>query len=335
MATTIWKGYLTFGLISIPIKLQRAARAEKVSFRQLHRADATRVRQGYFRDTPPPEPEAEEEEAEPAPIHSVSPPRGKAALQLEPPRGTPRPAPPVIEEPAEPETTVPVSRTDIVKGYEYAKDKYVVINKEDLEKITPQTAREMQINEFVRLAEVDPIYFETSYYILPDKGGEKPYALLLAALRQTGYAAVAQVAMHNREHVVVVRPGRTGMILHMMYYENEVHRDDEYRTSIDAVSDKELKLAAMLIENLAAPFEPEKYHDTYREKLNQLIEARVAGQETVEAPTPQKNAPVLNILEALQRSLAQTPKKPAAAEAATATVAEAEAPKKKRAGAKK
>ncbi len=326
MATTIWKGYLTFGLVSIPIKLHRAARAEKVSFRQLHKADATRVKQAYFRDAPPPTAKAEdEEEREPEQVQSVAPPRAKAALQLEPPRGAVRhvPPPPVEEEEDEP---VRVERADIVKGYEYAKDKYVVINKEDLEKITPQTAREMQIAEFVRLAEVDPIYFETSYYVLPDKGGERPYGLLLEALRKTEYAAVAQVAMHNREHVVVVRPGKTGLILHMMFYENEVHRGDEYRASVDAVSEKELELASMLIENLAAPFEPEKYRDTYREKLNELIEARIAGEETVASPAAQKSAPVVDILEALQRSLAQTPKKPLAA---------ADAAPPKRAGGKK
>lgn len=339
MATTIWKGYLSFGLISIPIKLHRAARAEKVSFRQLHKADATRVRQTYVREAPAPQAiEAmEEEEETPAPsaatrrqeaLPFVSERRSVFGAAPEPVQAisSGRRAPEPAREPepaAEPQT---VSRSELVKGYEYAKDQYVVISKEDLEKITPQTAREMQILEFVRLADVDPIYFETSYYVIPDKAGERPYALLLQALRRTGYVAVGQLAMHNREHIVIIRPGRSGIVLHMMFYENEVHREDEYRVDTAAVVEKELQLASTLIESLAAPFEPEKYRDTYKEKLDELIAAKVAGQQTVESPAPQRTAPVVNILEALEKSLAQSRKPPATAPP------EEKAPKKKRSG---
>ncbi|HYO81120.1 MAG TPA: Ku protein, partial [Bryobacteraceae bacterium] len=169
----------------------------------------------------------------------------------------------------------------------------------------------------VQLAEVDPIYFETSYYVSPDKGGERAYALLLKALKESGFVGIAQVAMHNREHVVVIRPGRTGIVLHTMYYETEIRRDDEYRAPVGDVSQKELDLALLLVRNLAAPFEPQKYRDTYREKLDALIEQKMSGEQTVQAPEP-KPAAVVNILEALQRSLQQQTgtggRKPPAAE---------------------
>jgi DNA end-binding protein Ku len=206
-----------------------------------------------------------------------------------------------------------------VKGYEYVRDRYVTLTKEELAAITPRTAREMQILEFVQLSEVDPIYFETSYYVTPDKGGERAYSLLFESLRQSGFVGVAQIAMHNREHVVIVRPGRSGMVLHTMFYESEIRREDEYRTDISAVVQKELDLALLLIRNLAAPFEPAKYRDTYREKLDALIQSKIAGEETIEAPAP-KPAPVVNILEALQRSLesASASRKPPVKEQAPA-----------------
>jgi DNA end-binding protein Ku len=206
-----------------------------------------------------------------------------------------------------------ISRSEIVKGYEFAKDRYVTLTKEELAAITPQTAREMQILEFVQLAEIDPIYYETSYYVSPDRGGERAYALLFEALRQSGFVAIAQVAMHNREHVVVLRPCRTGIALHTMFYETEIRREDEYRTDTGNVSQKEMELALLLIRNLAASFEPAKYRDTYREKLDELIQRKIAGEETIEPPAPAA-PPVVNILEALQKSLAATSRKPPVSE---------------------
>jgi len=207
--------------------------------------------------------------------------------------------------PVRPSEPREVSRSEVVKGYEYARDQYVTISKEELAQITPATARDMQILEFVKLQEVDPIYFETSYYVTPDKGGEKAYSLLFEALRKSELVGVAQIAMHNREHVVVIRSGRRGMILHTMFYQSEIREEDEYHADTSGVNPRELDLALLLVQNLQAPFEPAKYHDTYREQLDALIEAKIAGQETVTAPAP-KQAPVVNILEALQRSLEAT-----------------------------
>lgn len=315
MPSTVWKGHLTFGLVSIPIKLFRAARPEKVSFRQLHQATGARVRQQLVAEAPPPprrEPEPEYE-PEPEPVRAAAPAR-RAPTPFIAPKRVPEPEPEPEPEPQPRE----VNRSEVVKGYEYARDQYVTLTKDELAAITPQTAREMQILEFVQLSEVDPIYFETSYYTAPDKGGERAYSLLFEALRQAGFVGVAQIAMHNREHVVIVRPGRSGIVLHTMFYESEIRREDEYRADTSGVNQKELDLALLLIRNLEAPFEPAKYRDTYREKLDALIQSKIAGEETVEAPAS-KPAPVVNILEALQRSLASTPsRKPPKAEEAPA-----------------
>src|SRR5450432_4383399 len=152
----------------------------------------------------------------------------------------------------------PIARTDTVKGYEYEKDHYVVVEDEDIKKVAPKTAKVMEILEFVKSDEVDPVYLESSYYMAPDEGGEKPYALLFETMKQTKYYGVAKVAMHNREHVVILRPGNKGMVLHTMYYADEVRRADEFQTDASTLKDKELAMAKMLVESLVGEFEPAK-----------------------------------------------------------------------------
>ena len=201
-----------------------------------------------------------------------------------------------------------VSHGELAKGYEYEPGRYLVLSREEIESITPRTAYEMQILEFVQLAEVDPRYFETSYYAAPDRGGERAYALLLEALRSSSLVGIAQVAMHRREHVVVIRPGTTGIVLHTMFYEEEVRRENEYRTDTSRIAQKELDLALLLVTSLSAPFEAAKYRDGYREKLDALIAAKLQGKALTETEAPRR-APVINILEALQRSLESTARK--------------------------
>src|SRR6478672_8677471 len=156
----------------------------------------------------------------------------------------------------------PVPRSERVKGYEYEKDHYVVVDDEDIKKVAPKTAKVMEIQEFVKADDVDPVYLESSYYMAPDEGGEKPYALLFEAMKQSRYYAVAKIAMHNREHVIVLRPGNKGILLHTMYYVDEIRQVDEFRTNTDLVKPKELELAKTLIDNLAEEFQPQKYRDT-------------------------------------------------------------------------
>jgi DNA end-binding protein Ku len=263
MASTVWRGHLTFGLVSLPVRLYSAARGETVSFNLLHGKDNSRIKQITYC-------QAEDK---------------------------------------------PVPRSELVKGYEYEKDRYVVIEEEDIKKVAPKTAKVMEILEFVKGESVDPIYLESSYYMAPDEGGEKPYALLFAALHQVKYYALAKIAMHNREHIVILRPGKKGILLHTMYYQDEIRQVDEFRTDTELVKPKELEMAKMLIDTLAADFEPEKYHDTYRDNLLQMIEAKKEGQVVVETPEPHV-APVIDIMEALKRSLAEKKKPIRAATAA-------------------
>ena len=281
MAASVWKGHLTFGLVSFPIRLFSAARSETVSFNLLHKDDHSRIRQVTFC-------QAEDK---------------------------------------------PVSRNELVKGYEYEKDHYVVIDEEDIKNVAPKTAKVMEILEFVKAEQVDPIYLESSYYVAPEEGGEKPYALLFQALRESKFYALAKVAMHNREHIIILRPGAKGILSHTMYYQDEIRQVEEFRTDTSLVKDKELDMAKMLISSLEAEFEPQKYHDEYRDNLQRMIEAKIEGKKVVATPAAQV-APVIDIMEALKKSLAEK-RKPA--QAATASAAseqeelplEAAAPKKR------
>jgi DNA end-binding protein Ku len=300
MASTVWRGFITFGLISIPVRLFRAARAERVSLRRLYRAEipdraATSRRQF----------ETEEDDAPRAPI-------------TEAPMSAVRPASGQVLAPVQ-QVSVRNGSDDvlaersIVKGYEYEKDRYVAIEPEELKSIAPKTATEMQIEEFVKLSEVDPVYFETSYYVVPEQAGQKAYALIYKSLQVTGLVAVAQFAMHSREHVVILRPASKGLVVHTMFFSSEVRADEEYAADTTAVTQKELGLAQTLIHSLAGPFEPQKYRDTYREKLEAIIASRVAGQAAGLPSKPARAASVVDITEALQKSLAAL-KKPAASE---------------------
>lgn len=276
MASTVWKGHLTFGLVSFPVRLYSAARSENISFNQLHKHDGSRIKQVLYC-------QAEDK---------------------------------------------PIPRSELVKGFEYEKDRYVVIEDEEIKKVAPASAKVMEILEFVKTDEVDPIYLETSYYMAPDEAGEKPYALLFEALKSTGRVGVAKIAMHNREHIVILRPGQNGVLMHTMYFSHEIRKVDEFRTDVSLVKEKELALATNLVEALAAPFEPEKYTDNYRDNLLRMIEAKKAGEEIVATPEPQQ-AKVVDIMEALKASLAAA-KKPVASEVAEPAAAAKPARKRAR-----
>jgi DNA end-binding protein Ku len=259
MAANVWKGHITFGLVSIPVRLSVAARSETIGFNQLHKKDNSRVRQVLY-----------------------------CAAEDK-----------------------PIERSEIVKGYEYEKGKYVVIEDEDIKKMQPKTAKVMEILEFVKAEDMDPVYLESSYYVLPEEAGEKPYTLLFEALRRSGCIGIAKATMHQREHIVIVRPGKNGLLLHTMYYQDEVRATDEFRTNVELVKDKELTMAQMLIENMVGSFEPSKFSDNYRVNLRTMIDAKIAGEEVVAAPESEEIAPVVDIMEALRSSLEALKKPPA------------------------
>jgi DNA end-binding protein Ku len=216
-----------------------------------------------------------------------------------------------------------VDRSDIVKGYEFRKDEYIVIEPDEIKKIEPQTAKTMEILEFVKTSEVDPVYFESSYYMMPEEAGRRPYALLTKALEESEYVAIAKITMHNREYTVFLRPHEGGMMLHTMYYSEEVRKVEGFGAPDVELKEAEVKVAHQLIEALADKWDPDKYQDSFQENLKKLIETKLEGGEVTAVEKPKKLAPVVDLMAALKQSLAQMEgrKKPAA----TASTEEPEA----------
>jgi len=253
MAASVWTGYLTFGLISMPVRLFSGARPNHVSFHMLHRDDHVRVKQQL-----------------------VCPEEDKV-----------------------------IGRDEIVKGYEFRKGEYVIIEPEELKRIEPKTAKTMEILEFVKADEIDPIYFESSYYLMPEDAGKRPYALLQKALEDSKYVAVAKLAMHNREYTVFLRPHTGGLMLHTMYYQDEIRQVEDFGKTDVEIKEAELKVAHQLVQALAADWEPEKYYDTFDTNVKELIKAHLEGKHVVGVEKPKKAAPVVDLMDALKQSLAQ------------------------------
>ena len=207
-----------------------------------------------------------------------------------------------------------VDRSDIVKGYEFRKDEYVIVEPDEIKKIEPKTAKTMEILEFVKSSEVDPVFFESSYYMLPEEAGRRPYALLTKALEESEYVAIAKLTMHNREYTVFLRPHEGGMMLHTMYYAEEVKKVEGFGAPDVELKDAEVKVAHQLIEALAADWDPEKYHDTFQDNVKNLIQTKLEGGTIAEVEKPKKLAPVVDLMSALRQSLAQMEgkKKPSA-----------------------
>src|SRR5436853_3961918 len=253
MAASVWSGYLTFGLISMPVRLFSGARSSGISFNMLHRDDLQRVKQQYYC----------------------------------------------------PADNRVVERSEIVKGYEFRKGEYIVIEPEEIKKIEPQTAKTMEILEFVKSSEVDPVFFESSYYMLPEEAGRRPYALLTKALEESEYVAIAKLAMHNREYTVFLRPHTGGLMLHTMYYQDEIRQVEDFGKTDVEIKEAELKVAHQLVQALAADWEPEKYYDTFETNVKELIKAHLEGKHVVGVEKPKKAAPVVDLMDALKQSLAQ------------------------------
>ena len=255
MATATWKGSLTFGLLSVPIRLYTAARSERMNLHQLHKVCNTRLKQPLYC------PHCERQ----------------------------------------------VERSEVVKGYEYEPGQYVLVSEEEIKKITPRSGKTMEILAFVKQEQIDPIYFDSSYFVMPEKDSEKAYALLQKTMEDTGRVGIASVTMHQREYTVFIRPRNHGLTLHTMYFANEIRKVAGYGESTRNIKLKpqEIKLAEQLVETLSENFHPEKYHDTFQERLRELIEAKMKGK-TITVEKEPKRAPVIDMMEALKRSLASS-----------------------------
>jgi len=262
----VWSGYLTFGLVTLPVRLYSGARGERISFHQLHAKDQVRLKQQMIC-------------------------------------------------PADHEV---VSREETVKGYEYAKGAYLIIPDAEIKQAAPSTDKQMEVVEFCRAEEIDPLWFEASYYVLPEAAGRRPYALLEQVLHDTGFVAIARLSMHNREYHAAIRPSHLagvegqhrGLLLHTLYYRDELRVADGFGQSSDEVVPKpaEMQLARQLVEGLAKPFRPVEFHDTYRHNLQQLIETKLAGKPTAK-PSPRPHlAPVVDLMASLKQSLDQVGK---------------------------
>lgn len=253
-AHAIASGTVSFGLVSVPVKLYSATKSQSVSFNLLHATDKSRLRQQYICAT-----------------------CGEV-----------------------------VGRDAMVKGYEYAKDQYAVLTEEELKAIDQTTDQSIEIEEFVPISEVDPIYFEKAYLLGPDKGGQKAYRLLCEAMAKAGKGALAKFSTRGKQQLVLLRYARGGLMLHALFYADEVRAFDEIDRG-EGLTFKagELDLAVQLIEQLASSaFDPAKYEDEYRKKVMGVIEQKVAGQEIVVAPTAAPRAQVIDLMEALKASLA-------------------------------
>jgi DNA end-binding protein Ku len=208
-----------------------------------------------------------------------------------------------------------VEREDMIKGYEFAKDQYVTFTKEELEALEEKASPAIEIVEFIPAAEVDPIYFEKPYYLGPDKGGDKPYKLLAKVLQQTGRSALARWAARGKQHLVLIRPMGSGLVMQQLLYSDEVRPFAEVPLGEAEVKDAELKLAQQLVEQTASDrFQPDAYSDEVRGRVQELIQKKIEGQEVSFAPIEGPKAQIIDLMEALKASLAKTPEaRPAAA----------------------
>ncbi|MHB8735815.1 MAG: non-homologous end joining protein Ku [Terriglobales bacterium] len=257
----VWSGYLTFGLVTLPVRLYSGARGERISFHQLHAKDQVRLKQQMICPAD----------------HQV------------------------------------VGRDETVKGYEYAKGAYVVIPEAEIKQAAPSTDKQMEVVEFCRAEELDPLWFEASHYLVPETAGRRPYALLEQVLEETGFVAIARLSMHNREYHAAIRPSHLagvegkhrGLLLHTLYYRDELRVAEGFgESSAEAPPNEvELQLARKLVEGLARPFNPAEFHDTYRHNLEQLIEAKLAGQPTAKPAARLNLVPMVDLMASLKQSL--------------------------------
>ena len=200
-----------------------------------------------------------------------------------------------------------VERSELAKGYPIDKDTYVQVSNEELKQLEADSSEVMAILQFVKLRDVDPLYYETSYYSVPEAPGQKAYSLLMQAMEKLEVAGIAKVTMHQREQIVLIRPYRRGIVLHTLYYGSEVREVAEYGKSEDLnVQQPEIQLAEQFIQQLTAKFDPEAYKDEYQDRVLALVESKQAGHAAITGQSQtRKLAPVIDLMDALKKSIEQ------------------------------
>src|SRR4051794_23766894 len=254
MARSLWSGTISFGLVSVPVRMVGATESKELRFHFLDKHDLQPI--GYDK--------------------------------------------------VRRDTGEHVDGDDIVRGFEVEKGRFVPLEEEDLDRLDVELTKTIEICDFVDLDEIDPIYFRKAYYLLPQEGGEKPYRLLVRALDETGKVGIAKVVIRNKQHLAALRPYEGVLVLETMYYADEVRRPE----SVDGdakLRKAEVEMAKSLVENLSEPFEPEKYDDTYRKELLELLRSKAAGEPLPEREEDQEGE-VVDLMAALRESVERTQK---------------------------
>ena len=254
MARAIWSGVISFGLVSVPVRMYTATESKELKFHFLDRRDMAPI--GYDK---------------------VNKDTGKS-----------------------------VPSDEIIRGFEVDRGRFVELTEEDIDRLDVELTHSIDICDFVSIDEIDPLYFRKGYYLLPQDGAEKPYRLLVKALEETGRVAIAKVVIRNKQHLAAIRPVDDTLVLETMYYADEVRRPEE--APKPQVRAPEVEMAKTLIENLAAKWDPEKYHDRYRNELLELLEKKAEGEPLPE-PQAQEGGEVVDLMEALRQSVAATKKR--------------------------
>ena len=253
----IWSGTISFGLVSVPVRMFTATESKELRFHFLHRKDLT----------------------------------------------------PIAYEKVRRDDREPVDPDDIVRGFEIEKGRYVPLEDEDLDRLDIELTHSIDICDFVSLDEIDPVYFRKAYYLLPDQGAEKPYRLLVRALDETEKVGIAKVVIRNKQHLAALRTYQGVLLLETMYYADEVRKPQALDGNIGSakVQKTEVEMAKSLVDNLSAPFKPDKYDDTYRKELLDLIRAKAKGQKLPE-PQEEEEGEVVDLMAALRESVERTKK---------------------------
>ncbi len=285
MPRAMWKGAISFGLVTIPVSVYPATEEKTLRFNQLHDEDGGRIRM-------------------------------KRTCSVD------------GEE---------VGYEHIVKGYEYEKDRYVILTDEDFEAIPVESSRAIDIQQFVQLDEIDPMQYKKSYYLVPEETGAKAYALLREALHRSGKVGIAKVSFRDKEHLAALRFRDDAFVLETMYWPDEIREADFGGVDVSAkIRPNELEMAQTLIENLTADWDPTEFKDEYREAMLRIVEAKINGEE-IEIVEAEPTAKVVDLMEALKASVAAAKKEPKAEpepkkKPAKKTSAKKPAPRKKAVG---
>jgi DNA end-binding protein Ku len=250
---SLWSGTISFGLVSVPVRMFSATQSKELKFHFVHRDDLAPV--GYDK--------------------------------------------------VRKDTGEHVDADDIVRAFEVEKGQYVPVTEEDIDRLDIELTHSIEICDFVDIEEIDPIYFRQAYFLAPQEGAEKPYALLVRALEETGKVGIAKVVIRNKQHLAALRPYKGMLVLETMYYADEVREPEVPK--LPKVRDAEVEMAKTLVENLSESFEPDRYHDRYRDELLELIKAKAEGEELPE-PEQADGGEVVDLMEALRASVERTQK---------------------------